>query len=116
MIAAPGLGFIFEPAGLANVRVPVQLWVGTEDRIVPSATNAAVVRRLLPRPPEYHSVAGAAHLSFLAPCGPESPPLICQDPAGFDRAAFHRDFNRAVTAFFRLHLSGATGGAEGRNR
>ena len=105
VIAAPGLGFLFEPAGLANVRTPVQLWVGTEDDTVPYASNAAVVRRLLPEPPDFHSVEGAVHLSFLAPCTPETPPQLCQDRKGFDRSAFHQSFNRSVTAFFRQHLS-----------
>ena len=67
VVAAPGLGFAFEPQGLSKVRVPVQLWSGAEDETVPYATNAAVVKRLLPRPPEFHSVDGAVHLSFLAP-------------------------------------------------
>jgi predicted dienelactone hydrolase len=105
-IAAPGIGFAFEPAGLANVRVAVQLWSGSADDTVPYATNAAIVRRLLPKAPEFHSVDGAVHLSFLAPCTPETPPFLCQDKSGFDRAAFHRTFNEAVTAFFRQQLRG----------
>ena len=104
VIAAPGLGFAFAPAGLAAVRVPVQLWTGDADRTVPSETNANVVRRLLTGPVDFHRVAGAVHLSFLAPCGPESPPQICQDGEGFDRAAFHRELNRSMIAFFRRHL------------
>ncbi len=105
VVAAPGLGFLFEPAGLARVRVPVQLWVGSEDDTVPYATNAAVVRRLLPSSPEFHRAEGAVHLSFLAPCTAETPPMLCRDREGFDRSAFHRSFNEAVTGFFRRHLS-----------
>lgn len=105
VVAAPGLGFAFAPAGLANVRVPVQLWAGGADRTVPYETNGGVVARLLPRPADVHNVPGAAHLSFLAPCGPDSPPQICQDGPGFDRSAFHLEFNRAVAAFFRQHLA-----------
>lgn len=104
VIAAPGLGFAFAPGGLANVRVPVQLWAGESDRTVPSETNANVVRQLLTGPVDFHSVPGAVHLSFLAPCGPDSPPEICQDGEGFDRAAFHRALNRSMTEFFRRHL------------
>jgi predicted dienelactone hydrolase len=29
---------------------------------------------------------------------------ICDDPPGFDRTAFHRDFNAAIVAFFRKQL------------
>lgn len=102
VVAAPGLGFLFEPAGLAGVDLPVQLWVGSADDTVPLATNAGIVQRLLPSPPEFHSVEGAAHLSFLAPC--TDPPVLCQDPPGFDRAAFHESFNAEVVRFFRQHL------------
>ncbi len=110
VIAAPGLGFIFEPAGLANVQAPVQLWAGAEDQIVPYATNAGLVRRLLPRAPDFHEVAGAGHFAFLMPCGALNLPEICQDREGFDRIAFHREFNRSVTAFFRAHLAAPRSG------
>jgi hypothetical protein len=36
-------------------------------------------------------------------------PRFCTDPAGFDRAAFHRDFNASVVRFFRDHLAGDGG-------
>lgn len=104
VLAAPGLGFAFAPESLAAIRVPVQLWSGDADRTVPEATNAGLIRRALPQPVEFHNVAGAVHLSFLAPCGPESPPAICQDGPGFDRAAFHHELNREIAAFFRRHL------------
>lgn len=104
VIAAPGLGFSFAPAGLADVKIPVQLWQGAADDRVPYATNAGVIRQLLPQPPEFHSVPGAVHLSFLTPCGLIGPPPLCSDPAGFDRKAFHRDFNAQIVAFFEANL------------
>lgn len=107
VIAAPGLGFAFAPSGLANVRVPVQLWAGAADQTVPYETNAAVVRRLLRGPVDFHSVPGAVHLSFLAPCGPQTPPALCQDSPGFARGPFHRELNEAMIAFFRAHLAAA---------
>ena len=107
VLAAPGLGFLFEPAGLARVRAPVQLWAGTADDTVPYATNGAIVARLLRRQPEVHIVANAIHYSFLAPCTPQTPPFLCQDRPGFDRAAFHQQFNAAIVAFFRRHLPAA---------
>ncbi len=42
------------------------------------------------------------------PCPPalaEAVPDICTDPAGFDRGAFHKDFDSQVLAFFRKTLS-----------
>jgi len=35
----------------------------------------------------------------------KSAPDICADDPGFDRAAFHRDFNAQVLAFFRRQLT-----------
>ena len=107
VIAAPGLGFAFEPDGLSHVTAAVQLWNGTEDRNVPYATNEAVIRKLLPTPPDYRAVSGAAHFSFLAPCPSWLFPLICKEPNEFDRVAFHRNFNSAVVAFFRSKLAPA---------
>jgi predicted dienelactone hydrolase len=105
VIAAPGYGFAFEPDGLSRVKVPVQLWHAVDDLNVPYQTNAGVVRRLLPTPPEYHAVPGAGHFAFLAPCPSWMIPLICKDAEGFDRAAFHRDFNHAVVAFYQKALA-----------
>ena len=104
VIAAPGYGFAFDPDGLSQVTAAVQLWNGADDRNVPYQTNEAVVRRLLPTPPEYHAVPGAAHFSFLAPCPSWLFPLICDDPNGFDRVAFHRDFNHSIIAFYQKQL------------
>lgn len=111
VIAAPGLGFTFAPSGLAEVTAPVQIWQGDADQNVPPATNAEVVRTLLPRTPEYRLVRGAGHLSFLAPCGPAGflmPPQVCRDAKGFDREAFHRELNAGVVAFFQRELGSGT--------
>ena len=105
VVAAPGYGFAFAPAGLSRVTAPVQLWNGVEDQNVPYETNEAVIRRLLPTPPEYHAVPGAAHFAFLAPCPSWLFPAICKDGRDFDRAAFHRDFNRSVVAFYQRQLA-----------
>ena len=104
VVAAPGYGFTFEPDGLSQVKAEVELWNGAEDNLVPYDTNVAPVRRLLPNPPEYHVVPGAGHFAFLAPCPAWLFPMICKDPQGFDRTAFHRDFNRAVVAFYQRAL------------
>src|SRR5262249_36006468 len=44
VIAAPCCGWAFEPHGLANVRVPVQLWIAEEDSIVDDSPS--IVKRL----------------------------------------------------------------------
>jgi predicted dienelactone hydrolase len=107
VIAAPAIGFTFSPEGLKHVLVPVQLWRAGDDAILPSPDNVEPVRDALPRPPEYHVVAGAGHFDFLAPCSEPMArmvPEICAEHGGFDRAAFHRTFNREVVRFFRKTL------------
>ena len=104
VVAAPGLGFTFAPSGLADVKVPVQLWAGSDDKAVPLATNASLLRNLLGQRAEMQVVPGAVHFSFLAPCGLLGPSELCQDTQGFDRAAFHQRFNSEVVKFFRTNL------------
>ncbi len=104
VLAAPGLGFTFEPRGLINIRVPVQLWSGAADQTVPFGTNAGAIERGLSRKPEMHVVPGATHYSFLMPCGLIGPPQLCSDAKGFDRKAFHNAFNRSVVSYFRANL------------
>ncbi len=105
VIAAPGLAFTFAPDGLSNVRVPVQLWSADQDANVPYASNARLVREALGPRAEFHSVPGAGHFSFLAPCGLLRPPGVCADPGNFDRKAFHASMNASVVAFFDAQLN-----------
>lgn len=114
VLAAPGLGFAFDKAALAAIAVPVQLWSGAGDEKVPDATNAEIIRAALPQPPDFHRVEGAGHYAFMAPCNPalqalepEIWAMACVDAPGFDRAAFQRQFNGDVIAFFRAQLGGA---------
>ena len=107
VVAAPAFGFAFERTGLKDVHIPIQLWRAADDRHQPNPDYEEAVRRALPRPPEYHVIAGAGHYDFLPPCSPRlyaAVPNICTDPAGFDRAAFHRAFNAQIVRFFRERL------------
>lgn len=100
--AAPALGYTFGREGLQAVTMPVQLWRADDDEILPAPLYADAVRADLPQPPDFHGVPGAGHFDFLAPCTTPAP--ICQSAPGFDRAAFHHDFNAAVVAFFTRTL------------
>ncbi len=100
VVAAPGLGFTMVPNGLVNVHAPVQLWGADGDVNVPYASNTRLVREALGSRVEFHAVPGASHFSFLAPCGPLSPPELCAEQGSFDRGAFHVDMNASVIAFF----------------
>lgn len=105
VVAAPALGFAFDRAGLAAVRVPVQLWRADADEILPSPFYADAVRAALPVAPDFHAVPGAGHFDFLPPCAdPSLAPPLCASGPGFDRAAFHVDFDAEVVAFFRATI------------
>jgi len=107
VIAAPAIGPAFTPAGLANVTVPVQLWRAADDHILKHPYFAQAVYDALAAKPEYHVVAHADHFDFLAPCSDllaRYVPMICKSEPGFDRAAFHRDFDAAIVAFFQKQL------------
>lgn len=106
VLAAPGLGFTMTGNALERLDVPVQVWVGEKDDKV---SDVGPVRMLGRANVELHSVPGAGHLSFLAPCrGLLRPPEICRDADGFDRDAFHAIMNASVVAFFDKHLKNQT--------
>lgn len=107
VVAAP-LGVVFPHDGLARITAPIQLWRAERDEIVPQPFHAQHVYDELTVKPEYHVVANAGHFVFLPPC-----PLVmwvfaraaCSDAWGFDRAAFHRQFNEQVVTFFKTKLA-----------
>ena len=106
VVAAPALGFTFAH-GLSSVSQPVQLWRADDDHVLPAPDYADAVRAALPSPPEFHTVPGADHFDFLAPCSDalaKVAPFICKSAPGFDRAAFHASFDKAVVAFFEANL------------
>ncbi|GGC98039.1 alpha/beta hydrolase family protein [Undibacterium terreum] len=107
VVAAPALGFTFSPDGLKKVNIPVQLWRAEDDVILPHPRYAEAVRLALPNAPDFHVVPKAGHFDFLAPCSPaleNIAPVICKSNPGFDRAAFHQSFNKAVVDFFSKNL------------
>jgi predicted dienelactone hydrolase len=107
VIAAPAFGFAFGRAGLSSVRAPIQLWRAADDRHQPHPWYEEAVRAALPRAPEYHVVANAGHYDFLPPCDARlsgKMPEICNSLTGFDRAAFHEQFNADVVQFFQAQL------------
>lgn len=108
VIAAPALGPAFSKVGLETVTAPVQLWRAEDDKINPDKWYADIVRDSLPTSPDDHPVPLAGHFDFLAPCSEalaKAAPEICESQPGFDRAAFHRDMNKAVVAFFAKTLA-----------
>jgi predicted dienelactone hydrolase len=108
VIADPPSGF-FTRDNLGAIKLPLQFWRAEVAIGIVDPQGTARVARGLPGTPDIHAVP-ASHFVFLAPCSPQlaaAVPRICTDvPAGFDRAAFHREFNASVAKFFRDHLIG----------
>jgi predicted dienelactone hydrolase len=103
---------VFTPDNLAAIKIPLQFWrseLGGPG--VGDGSGTARVARGLPGKPDVH-VVPAGHFAFMAPCSQQlatAIPRICTDVPGFDRAAFHRDFNASVVRFFQAHLAGDGG-------
>ncbi len=109
VIAAPAASYLFGAGGLDRVTIPLQLWRVDKDSQAPDAWNSAIVRGGLPSTTEIHIVLHADHFAFLPPCSDALKQVassICTDPPDFDRAAFHKEFNRKVVAFFSQTLHG----------
>lgn len=107
VIAAPSFGFAFGRTGLSGVHAPVQLWSAAADRHQPHPDYDEPVRDDLPPAPNFHMVANAGHYDFLPPCDARLSrlrPEICTSLPGFDRAAFHEQFNANVVDFFKRML------------
>jgi predicted dienelactone hydrolase len=74
---------------------------------MPSAASVAAVDKSLPAEHEYHVVPNSTHVAFLFICPPalaKARPELCTDAPGFDRAAFHKEFNADVLAFFQAQF------------
>jgi predicted dienelactone hydrolase len=109
--AAPGFGFGFEPAQIAELDVAIQLWGAAEDARVPQDTNIAPLAAALTPPSEAHIVDAAGHFAFRPPCNPgleQANPRVwqmaCTDAPEFDREAFQQYFNRSVVVFLAGNL------------
>jgi predicted dienelactone hydrolase len=112
VLADPAWGPLFDRDGLKGVKIPVQLWASersNEDLTGGEVTPdyVAAVDRDLPGGADYRIASNAGHFAFIPPCSPslaKDLPRICSDRPGFDRAAFHRQFDADVLAFFRKNL------------
>jgi predicted dienelactone hydrolase len=107
VITDPGPTVLFSADDLKAIKVPVQLWSSEHGGAGVSVEGIAIIDHGLPLKPDYHVVPKAGHWAFLAPCSPEQAkafPRSCLDAPGFDRVAFHKEFNAGVLAFFQKHL------------
>ncbi|MGK9049970.1 alpha/beta hydrolase family protein [Neorhizobium petrolearium] len=105
MVAADPLSIVFQTTdSVKDVTIPLQLWgSGLGGGGGASPENVATLARVLPKKPDFRIVPNAVQ-SFLTTCPDKLSSEVCIDAPGFDRAAFHREFNAEVVAFFQRNL------------
>jgi predicted dienelactone hydrolase len=107
-VLADPLSFFADKSTLEAVKAPIQLWSSALGGMGVTPANVEAIARDLPIRPEFHRVPNSTHMSFIFPCtrafAKTNPPLVCADPPGFHRTAFHTQFNAEVLRFFRAQL------------
>ncbi|MFC5499371.1 alpha/beta hydrolase family protein [Caenimonas terrae] len=106
-VIADPLALFFGAESFGAVGIPIQLWRSEFGGQGVTPAGVGAVAAALPARPAIHTVAGAGHFAFLPPCPPQfaqALPELCQDRPGFDRKAFHDDFNAQVVDFFRRSM------------
>jgi len=101
------LSLIFDETGFERVRIPVFLYYGENDQVLPPEANAKHIRPLIKTLVGVKEIPNADHWVFLPPCSPalaKDIERMCHDPAGVDRAAAHVQINADAFAFFRKTL------------
>jgi predicted dienelactone hydrolase len=109
VLADPLTLFFTDKQSVGQVKAPIQLWSSQNGGAGVTPQDVAIVARNLPARPEFHFVPQSQHFSFAMPCTSAMAKVaadLCADPPGFDRAAFHKQFNSQVLAFFRKSLAG----------
>jgi predicted dienelactone hydrolase len=106
-VLADPLAIFLSGESLAPLKAPVQLWASERggDGVLPQ--HVAAVHNGLQTTHDYHVVPNAGHFAFVAPCPPalvQARPEVCVDAPGFDRVAFHAQFDADVLTFFRKWL------------
>ncbi len=106
-VIADPFGGVLAADSFRDVHAPVQLWASERGGDGVKPQNVFAIASWLSEKPDFHSVPNSEHYDFIAPCPEEltkSAPEFCADGPGFDRVAFHQEFNAAVLALFRAHL------------
>ena len=107
-VIADPVSFFPDKTSLQKVTAPIQLWSSERGGMGVRPEDVMSLKKNLPDSPEFHRPANSAHLDFLFPCSDvEAKAMSFQcidDPPGFNRADFHREFNVQVLEFFRKHL------------
>lgn len=107
VVAAPGLGFLFDSSSLRKRAADIQLWRAGRDEVLLHPFHAQAVADSLGAAADVRLVDAAGHYVFLTPCPDQlrkALPDICADAPPFDRVSFHRHFNAEVIKFFGQRL------------
>lgn len=107
-VVADPLAIFFTAESLASIRTPVQLWASELGGDGVSLRDVAPLDAKLPARHEFHVVRNAGHFAFVL-CSPtlaQAIPEVCTDQSGFDRVAFHKEFNAAAVKFLQDNLNG----------
>lgn len=103
---APAVGMTLTPESLRAMKVPVQIVVGSADPIAPPKDNADLIRAHDHRAHEV-TLPNVAHYTFLDTCtaaGKQQMGVFCEDPAGVDRDAVHKEVAEMAVSFFDREL------------
>jgi predicted dienelactone hydrolase len=107
-VIADPVSFFPDKSSLQRVAAPIQLWSSERGGLGVRPEDVMSLKKNLPDNPEFYRPANSAHLDFLFPCSDDEAKAMSfqciDDPPGFDRADFHREFNAQMLDFFRKHL------------
>lgn len=99
---APAVGFTLTPDSLHDMRLPVDIVVGSADPIAPPKDNADYIRAHI-RGAKETVLPNVVHYTFLDTCtaaGKEKLGVFCADPQGVDRDAVHQQVDEMAVQFF----------------
>jgi predicted dienelactone hydrolase len=103
---APALGFTLTDESLREIRTPVEMVVGDDDRIAPAKENAGYVHSEV-RGAKLTVLPHVQHYTFLDVCTAEGKAKLgayCEDHAEVDREAVHEKVAGMAVAFFAKEL------------
>lgn len=101
------MSLIFDEHSFDQVHIPVFLYYGQNDKVLPPEANARHIQPLIKTLAGVKVVPHADHWVFLPPCSAELAKEIapmCADPVGVDRVKVHEQVNADALAFFRKTL------------
>lgn len=101
------LSMIFDEHGFDHVHIPVYLYYGQHDHVLPPDADARHIQPLIRTLAGVKEIPKADHWVFLPPCSAELEkeiPVMCRDPQGVDRAKAHAQIDADALAFFRKTL------------